>query len=83
MKSETEVTLRPRHKVIIKKCHLCGQIIESDREISKCPNCSKSFLPVNYFGKIHVKNTNDFKNLFLSSDELSEDELIKGITVLW
>ena len=70
-------------KTIIKKCHRCGFIMETNKEIAECPHCKKSFLPLNYFGKIHAKNSTEFKNLFADSDELSEEDLIKGLTVLW
>lgn len=70
-------------RTIIKKCHVCGHMSESQREICKCLNCKKSFLPLNYFGKVHARNSQDFENLFVSSDELNEDDLIKGINVLW
>jgi len=70
-------------KIIIKKCHVCGEMIESGKEAQKCPKCKKSFLPSNYFNKVHAKNNFEFDNLFSSSDELHEDDLIKGISVLW
>lgn len=70
-------------KVIIKKCHCCGHLLETAREASKCPSCKKSFLPTNYFAKVHAKNSEEFKDLFLGSDELHEDDLIKGIQVIW
>jgi hypothetical protein len=70
-------------KVIIKKCHLCGQIIESRKEVSKCPCCAKNFLPLNYFGKVHAKNTKEFDHLFAESDELNDLDIIHGLYVLW
>lgn len=70
-------------KMIIKKCHICGGIMESFREVQRCHSCHKPFLPLNYFGKIGAKNSKEFKKLFLNSDELAEDDLIKGINVLW
>ncbi|WP_417336025.1 hypothetical protein [Halobacteriovorax marinus] len=82
MKSDI-ITRKVTEKILIKKCHCCGHILETAKEASKCPSCKKSFLPVNYFGKVHAKNSTDFKNLFLSSDELHEEDLIKGINVLW
>jgi hypothetical protein len=57
--------------------------MESKEEMQKCGECNKSFLPTNYFGKVHAKNTEEFKNLFCNSDELQEDDLIRGISVLW
>lgn len=70
-------------KILIKKCHICGTVAESYSEVKKCDNCKKSFLPSNYFGKVHAKNSEEFAKLFSSSDELYEEDLIKGIAVLW
>lgn len=68
---------------LIKKCHICGVIIESTKESMKCPCCNKSFLPLNYFGKIHGISSSDFENLFAESHELCESDLIKGLYVIW
>ncbi|MBF0298528.1 MAG: hypothetical protein HQK51_07390 [Oligoflexia bacterium] len=71
-------------KSIIKKCHLCGNIIESYTEVQKCPSCKKHFLPTNYFTKLQkLNNKNDYSKMFSNSDELSEEDLIKGLQVLW
>lgn len=70
-------------KILIKKCHVCGTVAESYTEVKKCGNCKKSFLPSNYFGKVHAKNSEEFGQLFSSSDELHEEDLVKGIAVLW
>jgi len=80
---KTEVIKTPSAEVIIKKCHVCGQVMESSEEIKKCVRCNKSFLPTNYFTKVHAKNSEEFKHLFATSDEINEDEIIKGIQVLW
>ena len=69
--------------LIIKKCHICGHISESQRELEQCGNCQKSFLPLNYFGKIHAKNEEEFQELFSHSREIHEEDLIKGLIVLW
>ncbi len=79
----TENTTAATDKVIIKKCHVCGQIMESAKEPMKCIRCGKSFLPSHYFSKVHAKNSKDFENLFATSSELVDDDLIKGITILW
>ena len=68
---------------IIRKCHKCGQITESHTELDKCANCHKSFLPLNYFSKIHNKEGAQFDRLFANSQDLEEEDLIKGIFVLW
>ncbi len=70
-------------KLIIKKCHVCGHISESQQEIARRTNCNKSFLPTNYFGKIHAKTSKEFNDLFSSSTELTEEDLVKGIQVIW
>ena len=80
---QSVITRKVTEKVIIKKCHCCGHLLETVKEASKCTSCKKSFLPTNYFGKVHAKNTAEFKNLFLNSDELHEDDMIKGIQVIW
>ena len=69
--------------MIIKKCHVCGTIHESYEEIQKCNKCKKSFMPANYFGKVHAKNSQEFKNLYCNAEELYEDDLILGLNVLW
>ena len=68
---------------MIKKCHVCGHVMESRREIEKCEGCKKPFLPMNYFGKVHAKNSEEFKNLFVNASDLHEEDMIKGLTVLW
>jgi len=70
-------------KLLIKKCHSCGHIMESAQEIQKCGGCKKSFLPVNYFSKVHSKSQKEYDQLFAHSYELREEDLIKGLTVLW
>lgn len=68
---------------IIKKCHVCGTIHESFEEVQKCKSCKKSFLPTNYFSKVHAKNSKEFQNLFCNAEELDEQDLIFGLHVLW
>ncbi len=68
--------------MLIKKCHHCGCIMELALEIEKCSECSQSFLPSNYFAKVHRKEK-EYHTLFSSSAELHESELIKGLNVLW
>ncbi len=70
-------------KSLITKCHVCGHIMESETEIKKCSKCKKSFMPLNYFTKIHAKNSKEFSKLFVKSNELKEEDLITGIQVLW
>ncbi len=70
-------------KVLLRKCHVCGEVIESVVEPKKCPSCHKSFLPLNYFSKTGANGKTDFDNLFSETDELFEEDLIRGLYVLW
>ena len=70
-------------KLLIKKCHSCGHIMESAQEVQKCGKCKQSFLPVNYFAKVHSKSQKDYEQLFAHGHEIHEEDLIKGLTVLW
>jgi len=69
-------------KTFFRKCHLCGTITESLQEIQRCPHCGHSFAPLNYFQKVHSKDgaTTD---LYESSQQLMDEDMIKGITCLW
>ena len=80
-----KMRLTPKKNIqrIIKKCHVCGHINEAQKEPEKCTKCEKSFLPLNYFGKVHAKNSNEFEKLFCRASELHEEDLIKGLYVLW
>lgn len=78
-----ELSFKTRSKIIIKKCHVCGKINESTTEQARCGSCNKSFLPLNYFAKIHDHGSTQYENLFSDSHELSEEDLVKGIYVLW
>jgi hypothetical protein len=72
-----------RSQTLIKKCHQCGTISENGAEPRRCTCCNKAFLPSNYFSKVHAKSSKEFDNLFSEACELKEEELIKGLTVLW
>jgi hypothetical protein len=78
-----ELNKKVKSRLLIKKCHSCGQLIESTIEQEKCMGCGKSFLPLNYFQKIHDHTESKFKDLFAESHELHEDDLIKGLYVIW
>jgi hypothetical protein len=69
-------------QVIIKICHVCGGVSESEREIQKCAHCKKSFLPLNYFNKIQERHAH-YEDLFCYGTELCDEDLVKGIYVLW
>ncbi|MEE2671412.1 MAG: hypothetical protein VYA54_06870 [Bdellovibrionota bacterium] len=68
-------------KLIIKKCYVCGELSETATEPEKCGSCGKSFLPLNYFQKVH--DHTEFKHLYCDTADLHEDDLIKGIYVIW
>jgi hypothetical protein len=70
-------------KLLIKKCHICDHVMESAQEVQKCGKCKKSFLPVNYFSKVHSKSQSEYEQLFAYGHEIHEEDLIKGLTVLW
>jgi hypothetical protein len=73
----------PKTLTLIKKCHCCGHLMESSTEPERCEKCNKAFLPSRYFSKIHAKNSEEFRQLFEESQELHEEDLIKGLHVLW
>lgn len=74
---------RKQEKLIFKVCHCCGHCQESLVEPERCRKCSKAFLPLNYFQKIHASKGEKFKSLFEEGAELDEKDLIKGLYVLW
>ena len=78
-----EVSKTTNSKVLIKKCHMCGQLTEAHMEQEKCLSCGKSFMPLNYFEKVHEHQENKFRDLFAECHELHEDDLIKGLYVIW
>lgn len=76
-------THKPRPRLIVRKCHKCGQVVESYQEEEKCLSCGKSFLPLNYFAKIHDHEQSKYHELYAKGHELNDEDLIKGIFVLW
>ena len=72
-----------KENLIIKKSHVCGHLSESSSELERCLKCSKAFLPLKYFVKVHEQTGEKYQELFSSSDELAEDDLAKGLYVLW
>lgn len=82
MKNEATYKLQAT-RILIKKCHVCGHLNEVYKEPERCTQCQKSFLPCNYFGKVHAKNSQEFKKLFCEVHELDDDDLIKGYNVIW
>lgn len=78
-------TLQPKtkEKLLIRVCHSCLKLNESHRELERCLHCNKSFLPLRYFDKIHQDKGSKFENHFSLSDQLEDEDLIKGLFVLW
>lgn len=73
----------PVRQTVIKKCHVCGHIIESTVEAKQCPKCHKYFLPLNYMKNTEEMDSTEFYESFASGHELNESDIIKGIYVLW
>lgn len=69
-------------KMIVRKCHKCGQLVEAPKEQEACACCGKSFLPLNYFDKVHDHSGN-VGELYANSEEIDEESLVKGIFVIW
>ena len=69
-------------KMVIRKCHKCGQLVEAPKEQESCACCGKSFLPLNYFEKVH-DHSGKLTELYAESDEIAEEDLVKGIFVIW
>lgn len=64
-------------------CHRCGHCNQGTSEPERCQKCTKAFLPLNYFTKVHSAKTEKFQLLFEEGSDLDEDDLIKGLYVLW
>ncbi|MCB9061276.1 MAG: hypothetical protein H6622_07125 [Halobacteriovoraceae bacterium] len=75
--------IKEKVRILIKKCHHCGEVMETMVEPQRCQSCNRSFLPLNYFGKVHANNSQEFYELFSPCNELDEEDLIKGIYALW
>ena len=74
---------KPKQRLIIRKCHMCGQVVESAKEQQKCVCCGKSFLPLNYFSKVHEHDPNKYHELFADGRDLEDEDLVKGVFALW
>jgi hypothetical protein len=72
-----------KEKLLIRACHACLKINESVQELERCSHCKKAFLPLHYFEKIHADKTSKWSTHYSSSDQLEEEDLIKGLFVLW
>ena len=63
-------------------CHACGHVVETNQEPKSCEKCSKAFLPLQYFNKVHDKSAS-FDELFSTSEEIDPKDIIKGLYVIW
>jgi hypothetical protein len=80
---DKELRKQIRKKLIMRKCHVCSHVNESQAELEKCSSCAKSFMPLNYFDKIHNHEQEKFQELFAQGHEITDEDLIKGLFVLW
>jgi hypothetical protein len=72
-----------QEKLLIRACHRCQKISESMQELERCMHCNKAFLPLNYFEKIHDFKGRSWEKHFSPAELLEEEDLIKGLFVLW
>lgn len=84
MKPTTTKTFK-QDKLIFRVCHSCGFCNETSVEPERCGSCEKAFLPLNYFEKVHASGAKSekFQELFENGSEIDEQDLIKGLYVLW
>ncbi len=78
-----EIKKIDKEKSLIRACHTCNKITESFQEIERCAHCSKAFLPLRYFEKIHDFKGKNWQKHFADAEDLEEADLIKGLFVLW
>ena len=72
-----------KEKLVIRACHACMKLTESYQETERCLHCSKPFLPLRYFEKIHGFKDKSWQKHFSEAQDLEEKDLIKGLFVLW
>lgn len=72
-----------KEKLLIRACHACLKLNESYQEMERCSHCNKSFLPLKYFEKIHHHKGQAWGSHFSSSEQIEDEDLIKGLFVLW
>lgn len=78
-----ETDLKTKEKLLIRACHACLKINESEKELERCSHCNKPFLPLRYFEKVHQHKDQKWEKFFSSSEHIEEEDLIKGLFVLW
>lgn len=72
-----------KEKLLIRACHSCLKVNESHKELERCMHCNKAFLPLRYFDKIHGDKEAKWENHFSPTELIEEEDLIKGLFVLW
>ncbi|HXH74837.1 MAG TPA: hypothetical protein VNJ08_07720 [Bacteriovoracaceae bacterium] len=72
-----------KEKLLIRACHACLKLNESVQELERCSHCNKSFLPLRYFEKIHNDKDLKWQKHFSTTEDIEEEDLIKGLFVLW
>lgn len=72
-----------KEKSLIRLCHSCHKVNEAPSELERCLHCNKSFLPLRYFEKIHGSKNKNWASHFSASEDIEDEDLIKGLFVLW
>lgn len=78
-----EIKKETKEKLLMRICHRCQHVNESVAELERCTQCQKSFLPLRYFEKVHTAHGDEWKNNFSRVSDIEEEDLIKGLFVLW
>ena len=72
-----------KEKLLIRTCHVCLKTNEGNQEMERCTHCNKPFLPLRYFDKVHHATEVKWENYFYPVELIEEEDLIKGLFVLW
>lgn len=83
MRFSVEEVKKTKEKLLIRACHSCLKINESCKELERCTHCNKPFLPLRYFEKIHHAKELKFENYFYPTELIEDEDLVKGLFVLW
>lgn len=78
-----ETEIKTKEKMLIRACHSCLKVNEATKELERCTYCAKPFLPLRYFEKIQQARDPKWENHFWHSSQIDEEDLIKGLFVLW
>lgn len=77
------------NEIYVRRCHVCGEVCESNADILKCTSCRKSLLPFYYFDKRKISEYSDNKERPIGErstdvrDQNSGYGPIRGLTVYW